>query len=461
MKKNKVETKPITIRLQEGKRELIRLQEIKSELNCDIVRVQEYPDIHKIHHREKFPDYMENFQCERDTLYFRKNRAIVVTRRTAGDVIFSGQFRWNDGEPEFTPLVAYCTLQGVKRDVFLRDDCDLSSVEREYRDSLSQVALRTWQLRKMVNVLMDYLENRLPLSPGCVIDNVGRNLDVLSDFYEIFNVMDYKTPQTLESRLSKVKSKTLKSLSLAKMRLTKAGQRWFFWDALALHGDPKTANQEIRVWENDRVTFTSGVTVTLRRDDAKAFLEGGLAELRTSYGQIERSNSLLVCGCHRLCVNHVRTFLGMPKITKEDEQDLPPFLQKLKDQFDDFRNYKIEELGKLQSLWDDGQRDQNLSFEIRTLQDERYQYGYTRKREIREALTQRYEKVIRRLRKKLVHTEEFENAVKASEEKIREQYAQDKIESEAKKRSAECLESLREWIYFLAVDRNRGLLKTS
>ena len=482
MKKNKLETKMLSLRL-EG---------VKYALNCELVRVQSYPDIHKIHHREKFPEYMDQFQCERDTVFFRKNRAIIVTKRTAGDVIFSGQFRMRDGEPQFIPLVAYCNWQGVKRDFFLLNDCELSSVEREYRESLSEVPLRTWQLKVTATSLEDYLENRLPLSPGCVIscllkqnvdgstDTVNR--DELLDYYRIFKQPHRKAPETLESRLSHVRARTLEGMVNAKMPLTKAGQRWHFWHRLIRAGAIGSANQKIQSWIEDRLTFTSGVTVTLSKEDAKAFLEGRILELRTSYGLIDKYQSLLVCGCHRLCVHHVREVLEMPAIDREEEEHLPPFLEKLKRNFEEIKSYNLQEIEHRRELYsaslaqedkesDDAGKDphveahieryrKQIEHEIATLQGERQQFQHEKTREIRVSIDDRYAEVKKQLRSKLVKTSEFENAVRESEDKIKDQFEQDKKEVDFHARSADCLESLRQWVDFVSLDYCRYLLKT-
>ena len=472
MKKNKLENQTL----------FLKFEGVTNEINCDLVRVSDYPDIHKIHHREKFAEYMEQFHCDSDTIFFRKNRAILVTKRTAGSVIFSGQFRMIDGVPKFTPLVAYCDWQGVKRDFFLLLDCDLTSVEREYRDSLSTLALRTWQLSVVKTSINAYLENLLPLSPArvmdCVRTNPGGHVDStkdlrsvdVHDFYLIFRDISHKAISSLETRLHGLGVTTLENLVRAKMPLTKAGQKWNFWCRLTSGRNLGSANQEIKSWENDRLTFTSGVTVTLKKEDARAFLEGKLSNLRTDYGEIERYPSLLICGCHRLCVNHARGILGMPPIDKEAEEDLPPCLKKLKNDFEEIEKYKAEEITNLQTLYSDklAEKDmketveerRELKSEIFRLQTERQQYRHKQTREIRNSLDKAYSEVKNQLREKLKTTDEYENAVKDSEEQIKIQYAKDKKESDFYSRSYECWESLRAWIDYVALDNRRNILKT-
>jgi len=467
----------------ENKTVFLKFEGVINEINCELVRVSDYPDIHRLHHREKFAEYMELFNCDSDTLFFRKNRAILVTKRTAGSVIFSGQFRMNDGVPKFVPLVAYCDWQGVKRDFFLLLDADLTSVEREYRDSLSRVPLRKWELSVVKTSINAYLENLLPLSPARVMDCVRTNprghLDStrdlrsgdVHDFYSIFRDLSHKAISSLENRLFPVKSDTLENLVRAKMPLTKAGQKWNFWCRLTSGRNLGSANQEIKSWENDRLVFSSGVTVTLKKEEARNFLEGKLSHLRTDYGEIESYPSLLVCGCHRLCVNHVRGILEMPPIDKEAEEDLPPCLKKLKTDFEEIERFNVEEITNLQTLYSDKlveedkeatlEERRELKSEIFRLQTERQQYRHKQTREIRNSLDKAYGEVKNQLREKLKTTDEYENAVKDSEEKIRIQYAKDKKESDFYARSAECLESLRKWIDYVALDNRRNILKTN
>jgi len=473
--KNKTENKTI----------FLKFEGVTNEINCELVRVSDYPDIHKLHHREKFAEYMEQFLCDSDTLFFRKNRAILVTKRTAGSVIFSGQFRMNDGVPKFTPLVAHCDWQGVKRDFFLLLlDADLTSVEREYRDSLSRVPLRTWELSLVKTSINAYLENLLPLSPARVMDCVRTNpsgqvdstKDLRSgdihDFYLIFRDLQHKAISSLETRLQGLDVNTLENLVRAKMPLTKAGQKWNFWCRLQRRASELgSANQEVRSWENDRLTFTSGVSVALKKEDARAFLEGKLSHLRTDYGEIESYPSLLVCGCHRLCVNHVRGILGMPPIDKEAEEDLPPCLKKLKNKFEEIEQYKVEEITNMQTLYSAKLAEEDkestleerraLKSDIFRLQNERQQYRHKQTREIKQVLDEAYSEVKNQLREKLKTTEEYANAVKDSEEQIKIQYSKDKKESNFYSRSAECLESLRAWIDFVALDNRRNILKTN
>ncbi|MDC0305542.1 hypothetical protein OAL22_01160, partial [bacterium] len=401
-----------------------------------------------------------------------------------GSVIFSGQFRMIDGVPKFVPLVAYCDWQGVKRDFFLLLDADLTSVEREYRDSLSRVPLRTWELSVIKASLNAYLENLLPLSPARVMDcvrtnpsgNVDSTKDLRSgdihDFYLIFRDMQHKAISSLETRLQGLGVNTLENLVRAKMPLTKAGQKWNFWCRLQRNAaELGSANQEIKSWENDRLVFTSGVTVTLKKEDARKFLEGKLSNLRTDYGEIDSYPSLLVCGCHRLCINHVRGLLGMPPIDKEAEENLPPCLKKLKTDFKEIERYKVEEITNLQTLYSEKLAEQDmketveerreLKSEIFRLQTERQQYRHKQTREIRVSLDKAYTEVKNQLREKLKKTDEYEDAVKESEEQIRIQYAKDKKESDFYTRSAECLESLRAWIDYVALDNRRNILKTN
>jgi hypothetical protein len=293
----------------------------------------------------------------------------------------------------------------------------------------------------------------------------------IHDFYLIFRNQQHKAISSLETRLQGLDVNTLENLVRAKMPLTKAGQKWNFWRRLTSGRNLGSANQEIKSWENDRLVFTSGVTVSLKKEEARSFLEGKLSHLRTDYGEIESYPSLLVCGCHRLCVNHVREILGMPPIDKEAEENLPPCLKKLKTDFEEIERFKVEEITNLQTRYSEklAEKDtketveerRELKSQIFRLQTERLQHRQKQTRKLRNSLDEAYSEVKNHLRVKLKTSYEYESAVKDSEEQIRIQYEKDKKESDFYTRSAECLESLRAWIDFVALDNRRNILKTN
>ena len=139
--------------------------------------------------------------------------------------------------------------------------------------------------------------------------------------------------------------------------------------------------------------------------------------------------------------------------------------------FEEIERYKVEEITNLQTLYSDklaeedkdatAEERRELKSEIFRLQTERQQYRHKQTREIRVSLDESYSEVKNHLRAKLKTTDEYENAVKDSEEQIKVQYAKDKKESDFYTRSGECLESLRAWIDFVALDNRRNILKTN
>lgn len=313
-------------------------------LKVKVVKLSEQPDIHKLHHRAEFEEYMPQFSCEEDTIFFHRKRAVLVLHRKAGRLMISGQYdRWGDNNATLYPLVAYCDWQGVSRDFFIKENEGLSAVERQHRDSLVSRALLYSQIKRLEKAMGAFVENRMPLSSAEALSIAGPSLSALRGFYKMFNRY---VPQIhpIDGRIESAEKETLNSMVRARHPLTKAGSRVAFFNKLERGTENSTANQTITSWEGDKIRFSSGIQVPLSPDDVRAFLSGSLTNLGTRYGDIYTSGSTIVCGCHRIAISEVCKRLGIPEPSKVDEENLPDHLAEIKQAFDSIRSYRADEL---------------------------------------------------------------------------------------------------------------------
>lgn len=316
------------------------------EIEATIIKADEAIDIHKLHHRSRaeFTEYVAPFvgATEEDTLFTFRQRAVLVLHRGAGRVMLSGQ--WQQGGV-FNPLVAYCDVQGVSKDFFLIEDEGLSGVERDHRNSLTSHVPDYHKLYVSL-ALQCFLDGQDPLSSGSALDIahsfghrhkhlVAHEGDAvhrryIDNYYQTWRSL-VATPPSVEVVTRDLERNTLSKLLRSTMETTRAAQRNTFLNKLVYGDTDMKPNYKITSWDdNGRIGFSSGITQTLDRGEARAFLEGAKASIRTSYGTIQRQGNVLVCGCHRVSVDEARNLLGLPPVETNKDDDLPPHLVKLK-----------------------------------------------------------------------------------------------------------------------------------
>ena len=464
-----------------------------------VIKAAEAIDIHRLHHRSNpaHHEYAATFNTKRDTLFTFRARAVLVTKRDAGAVMFSGS--WKAGV--FTPLVAYCNIQGVQKDFFIKENEYLTGVEREHRDSVVGSKLNCKTLPWVFKALSLYMAGGHPLTSGeamsitlqpCTmsykyessVPSAGNplGLNALRRYYGLWTApRHYCAP--LETVLENIPRDVLKGMVDSRLRQTKAAKQSKFLNELRNGLTSNKPNNTIRSWNDEGVVlFSSGVSQTINKDKARDYLNGKSTSISTQYGPVRTEGSLLVCGCHRLSVAEVRKELGLPSLETPSEDVLPPALAKVKaayeaaltlqqdkmdaadavwqetmqtrDEFKSGPNALVETLEELQEKCRDAQNA------LHTARINANSARSTARYALRDKLTAALRKTETRVTKVIEASDEFKEAVEANRETCTAKHARDTAADAVVARSHAAQQGHCAWLDFVALDAKGCVLQT-
>ena len=466
-----------------------------------VIKAAEAIDIHKLHHRSnpEHHEYVSTFNVSHDTLFTFRARAVLVTKRAAGAVMFSGS--WKAGV--FTPLVAYCNIQGVQKDFFLKEDKHLTGVERDHRASVVGGRLHCMTLPLVFKALSSYMSGGHPLTSGeamsitsqpstmsykseASVPSAGNplRLNQLRQYYGLWAApRHYCAP--LETVLENIPRDVLKGMVGSRARQTKAAKQSKFLNELQNGITSNKPNNTIRSWNDEGVVlFSSGVSQTINKDKARDYLNGKSTSISTQYGPVKTEGSLLVCGCHRLSVAEVRKELGLPSLETPSEDVLPPALAKVKEAYEATLTLQQGKIDAADAVWQEAIRTRDefadgiagvgycdtleeLQQKCRVAQNDLY----TAQRDVnsarvaarytlRDKLTAALRKTETRVTKLIEASDEFKEAIEANRVTHTAKHARDAEAAAVVARSHAAQQGHCAWLDFVALDANRCVLQT-